>query len=1161
MTQEDVASATAADSRPRPSLLRSWRSVVFAPVGDGQRRRRGTDGVRLAAAVLALVCCLLVIRYDSRVDRAIAQVIHPPPWSITWLVTVVYEAGSFGVTIVLVALALIARRWVVARDIALSAAGAAAASGILIVILGGHGGRPAGVVIDDYNLSFPVWRIALFMAVATAALPYLARGVQRLIEIFIALVALAAAVGGNGLPLNVLGSLAIGWGAAVAVRLVFGSPLGLPSTADVSLLLRELGIGASDVHPVTRQVWGVARYQATETSPGGSAGKRLGIEVYGRDAADAKLLTKAGRFLLYRDSGPTFTITRLQQVERQAYLTLRAGQAGAAVPELVEAGTAGPAMDALLVCRLPAGPALAEADAADISDAALDSLYHQLLILRRARIAHGAISGDTLLLDPGSDSIVVAEFRNGSSSASPDQLDRDIAGAMAATAVIVGAARAADAAARCLPPEVLEGALRQLQAPALDPLLRPSLRRQRDLLQDVRQRAAQAASIEVPELVEPRRVSWPTLIMVIGTLIGGWALIGVLIDVSKSFDTVIGAEWLWVVIAFVLAQLAYVGSAVESIGSVAGPLPFGRVLGVEIANSFSALAGGTAAVFATRVRFYQRQGYDATVALSSGAIMTTVSWITVLVLFVISLPFAWGSIHFDVGSHLSGDSKLVWIILAAVVLVALAAGVVLAVPRLRRLAAEKARPKVSDILRNFHEIARSPSKLVLLGSGAVARELLIAMSLSVSLRAFGDHLRLPVLIVVIRLAAMIGGASPSPGGMGVVEAGLILGLTAAGVPEADATAAVFIQRLFTSYLPPIWGWVALVWMRKRQYLLRCQPVRAAEQERRLPDRVQPQRRHQQAAKAQAEAAVGRAPVTEAVQVVPHRLHAKTLLRRLADQDVVAVLALRARGDLQATPEQVETARQLLLSGRAHVIEGPNGGGVLRHEHELMPGALGHARGDGPLPGRVQVCPLAGGAEDLMRRRHGDPRERDLGDGHLGPEVLPDRRAVLRGDRAQDVRQHPLLEVHHVLDAGDPGELGVHAGELGRVPRGERRLGAEHRADLEDPVNAGRDGHLLVELRRLRQEGAAAEVAELEHLGARLRRGAHQLRRMHLGAPAGVGELTHRLLGRGLHREHEPRGGAPPDVEETPVEPSFRSGVLVDRERRGGEVLDGYLRRG
>ncbi len=82
---------------PRPSSLREWRAVVFAPVGDGQRRRRGSDGARLALAVLGLVLCLLVIHYDSRVDRAIAQVINPPPRSITWLVTVVYQVGSYGV--------------------------------------------------------------------------------------------------------------------------------------------------------------------------------------------------------------------------------------------------------------------------------------------------------------------------------------------------------------------------------------------------------------------------------------------------------------------------------------------------------------------------------------------------------------------------------------------------------------------------------------------------------------------------------------------------------------------------------------------------------------------------------------------------------------------------------------------------------------------------------------------------------------------------------------------------------------------------------------------------------------------------------------------------------------------------------------------------------
>ena len=812
---EDVAES--ASSPGEQHLLRGWRSVMFAPVGSGQRRRRGSDGVRLAAAVLVLVCCLLVIRYDSRIDRAITQVIHPPPWSITWLVTVVYQAGSFGVVIVLVAAALLARRWEIARDIGLSAAGTAAVCGILIAVLGSRGGRPGGIVIDGYYMSFPVLQIALFMAVATAGLPYLARGVQRIIEIFIALVALASAVGGHGLPLNVLGSLVIGWGMTAVVRLVFGSPLGLPSAEDVRLLLEEFGICSADVRPVTRQVWGVAKFEATEIRQTDAPG-RLGIAVYGRDAADARLLTKAGRFLLYRDSGPSLTISRLQQVEHEAYVTMRAGLADTAVPEIVEAGTAGPSKDALLVFRMPPGTALSDTDAAEISEATLDDLYRQLLTLRRARIAHGAISGDAVLVDPAAGTVALADFRNASVRASPDQLDRDLAGAIAATAVVVGAERAADSAARCLEPAMMEGALRQLQKPALDPLLARSLRGRRDLLPEVRQRAAAAAAIELPALAEPRRVSWPTLIMIIGSLIGGWALIGVLIDVAGSFDTVIGADWLWVIMAFVLAQLAYVASAVESLGSVAGPLPLGRTVAVEVAKAFSGLAGGAPAIFATRVRYYQKQGYDTPVALSSGAIMTTASWISTAVLFVVSLPFAWGSLDLEATPQAGGDSKLVWIILALVVLIGLVVGLALAVPRLRRLAAEKMRPKVRDIWGNLKVVASSPGKLVQLLGGAFGRDLLVAMALSVSLRAFGDHLRLPILIVVITLAALIGGIAPSPGGMGVVEAGMILGLTAAGVAEADATAAVFIQRLFTSYLPPIWGWITLVWMRRREYL-------------------------------------------------------------------------------------------------------------------------------------------------------------------------------------------------------------------------------------------------------------------------------------------------------------------------------------------------------
>jgi glycosyltransferase 2 family protein len=809
--------AVTTPGRPEQQFWSRWRSAFFAPVGDGQRRRRGSDGLRLASAALALLCCLLVIHFDSRVDRAIVQVVHPPPRSITWLVTVVYQAGSFGVIAVLLVAALLARRWVIARDIGLSAAIAAVISGLLVVGLGSSGGRSSGVMIGSYVLSFPVLQIALFAAVATATLPYLGRSLQRIIEIFITLVALACVVGGHGLPVNVVGSLVIGWGATAVVRLVFGSPLGLPSIADVRVLLSGLGIGTDGVHPVARQVWGVAKYQATEIGAGGSAG-RLDVSVYGRDAADARLLTKAGRFVLYRDSGPSLAVTRLQQVEHEAFLTFRAAQAGVTVPEVVEAGTAGPSGDALLVVRPPAGSALADTDAAAVSDAALADLYRQLLSLRRARIAHGAISGETVLVDATAQTVALTDFRNGITSASAEQVDRDLAGALAATAVAVGAERAAASAARSLTPEVLGSVLRHLHKPALDPAVGRSLRAQPKLLEEVRQQAAQAASIDPPKLVQVRRVSWATLIMVAGSLIGGWALIGVLIDVSQSFDTVIGAEWLWVIMALVLAQLAYVASAVEGVGSVAGPLPFGRAVAVEVANAFSALAGGSAAVFATRVRFYQKQGYDSSVALSSGAIMTVASWLATGVLLIASLPFAWGSIDLQLTPESGGNSKLVWVILAVVVVVAIVAGLVLGVPRFRRLAASKLLPRLRDVWSNLAQVASSPRKLVLLLGGSFAAELLVAMALSVSLRAFGDHLRLPTLIVVITLAAMIGAVAPSPGGIGVVEAGIILGLTAAGVSEADATAAVFIQRLFTSYLPPIWGWVTLLWLRRRDYL-------------------------------------------------------------------------------------------------------------------------------------------------------------------------------------------------------------------------------------------------------------------------------------------------------------------------------------------------------
>ena len=50
--------------------------------------------------------------------------------------------------------------------------------------------------------------MAAGVGVATAALPKLARGVQRLIDSVLALAILATVVAGQGLPANMIGSMA-----------------------------------------------------------------------------------------------------------------------------------------------------------------------------------------------------------------------------------------------------------------------------------------------------------------------------------------------------------------------------------------------------------------------------------------------------------------------------------------------------------------------------------------------------------------------------------------------------------------------------------------------------------------------------------------------------------------------------------------------------------------------------------------------------------------------------------------------------------------------------------------------------------------------------------------------------------------------------------------
>jgi uncharacterized membrane protein YbhN (UPF0104 family) len=810
------ASTERADPVRRRHEEARWRAALFAPEGDGVRARLGSDVWRVVLSVLGLAVSFIAYRQNVHLDQWVVKATVPPPTGVAWLLTLLSFAGTYAAAALLLVTSIVSHR----RDVLIDVLGAAALALVVTALLRLAVGVTAGVDFGssyaNVDVGIPVPSLAVAIAMALGARPYLARTFQRLCYLGFTLGAVCLVFDGKGLLLSVLASVLIGWGSAAAVRLITGTPSGLPGATMVKDMVRDLGIEVRSVSPTVSQTWGAARYDAV-----GPDGAALRVSVYGRDARDAEFAESLARAVAYRDEGTALFVTRLQQAEHEAYVTLRARAAlDGFAPEVVAAGRAGPSHDGVVVTAVPQGERLSSVldQGATAGAQAATRLLEVAGALGTAGLSHGSIDPDHVVIQ--GDFVVLDDFLRGTSSASPQREARDLASAITCAALATSVDQALDTARHVVGDERLGVALPYFQRSALPPALAARVKLDHaGLLDTLRTEGAARLGVDAPPPAQLTRVSVSTLVIAIGTLIGGWALIGVLLNVADSWSTIRGANVYWVAAVAVLAALCYPMSALSCEGSIPGTLPYRKLVVLELSNTFSGLAAGAAAVLAARVRFFQKEGLDATTAVSSGVLVSTASWIVKGALFLVALPFAWSSFNLATAqANTSGDGKAILLILIVVCLVGLVLGVVLFVPRFRAIARRKLTPKVHEVRDHLRLLAQHPAKLCEVFGGCVAGQLLVALALGASLHAFNAHLTIAQLLIVLTLGSVLGGISPVPGGMGVVEAGMIIGLTAVGIPEDIAVSAVFVQRLFTAYLPPIAGWLALVSLRRQDLL-------------------------------------------------------------------------------------------------------------------------------------------------------------------------------------------------------------------------------------------------------------------------------------------------------------------------------------------------------
>jgi uncharacterized membrane protein YbhN (UPF0104 family) len=807
---EAATGGTSSGSRLRERVA-AWRGTAFGPASELPYRRRTSDVVRLIVTVTLLVLVSLHEGHPTDFENDLFKLVNGLPDQLETLFELLYRLGALWALGLIVLAALVARRWRLARDMLVA--------GVVTWVLGRLIGS---LVVTDSSLidsldvvtrfgkaspSFPVVRLAMIAAVISVATPYLGRPTRRMGQLLVLVLAFASLYLGTGLPDAAFAALVLGWGVAALVHLAFGSPGGRPTSRQVEVALVELGLRSPDVHladPQPRN--GTAMEGHDDDGP-------LLVRVLGRDEADAQLAAKAWRFLVYKDGGPNVHLTRLGEVEHEAYVLLLAQRAGVTVPAVVVAGTAGPGA-ALLVSRPLGGRPLCDLDPAALTDGVLDDLWHQLGALHAAHVAHGALTARRVVLtDRG---VAFTGFDEATGRASALERSADVAEVLFSTSELVGADRAIAAARGGVGDDGVVAALPVLQPTALSGETRPNDPRQRKAfgkrVGDLRSAAATATGTEPPALQQLHRVSGTSLMMAVGTLFAISVLLSQVGDPETLWDTITSANLWWLTAAMLISFATNCATAIALMGTVPINLPLWRTSELQLSMSFSNLAIPAVGGMAAQIRFLQKQGVDLASAVASGGLLINAGNIlanTVLLFIAIALsPDTFRAQSIPV-------SSIVEVVVLALLALAVVSGLAFGIPRLRRMVLPPLKSATSTILA----ATRSPKRVALLLGGNTINAIMYGAVMYCCVEAFGGSINFFTLLALNIFIGTIASLVPIPGGNTAVSTvGMSGALTAFGVSTEVAVAAVLANQLVANYIPAIPGWFATNNMLHDDYL-------------------------------------------------------------------------------------------------------------------------------------------------------------------------------------------------------------------------------------------------------------------------------------------------------------------------------------------------------
>jgi putative heme transporter len=277
---------------------------------------------------------------------------------------------------------------------------------------------------------------------------------------------------------------------------------------------------------------------------------------------------------------------------------------------------------------------------------------------------------------------------------------------------------------------------------------------------------------------------------------------------ASGAHQLLNANLYWLLAAVGVTVLGWGAMSMARQGTVLETLPTGRLVATQCAaGAANILLPAGLGAGAVNLRFFQRCGLPlarSSAALALYLLSESVGRCFLLLVLLLAFPDALRLRALHLGGQVTSTvlvaagAGLGLAVVAAVVVAA-------ALPGLRRSARTFVRTALTDA-RSLH---MRPSRALALWCGALGFPAtqaagLVAVALALDIREPAAYIAVAYLA-----ASVVAGLVPTPGGLGSVDAALVVALVTTGASVTVATSAVLGFRIVTAWLPLIPGALVL----------------------------------------------------------------------------------------------------------------------------------------------------------------------------------------------------------------------------------------------------------------------------------------------------------------------------------------------------------------